>query len=45
MTDRLTPRCSGRHPGDFSNVLASGVDVQWLRSSARPGGAAELVVR
>ncbi len=27
---RLTPRCSGRHPGDLSNVLASGVHQQWL---------------
>jgi hypothetical protein len=45
MTGRLTPRCSGRHPGDLSNVLASGVDQLWLRSAARPGGAAELIVR
>ena len=42
---RLTPPCSGRHPGDLSKVLASGVDQLWLRSAARPGGAAELIVR
>jgi hypothetical protein len=42
---RLTPRCSGRHPGDLSNVLASGGEQPWLRSAARPGGAAELIVR
>ena len=42
---RLTPRCSGRHPGDLSNVLASGVRRPWLRSAARPGVAAELIVR
>ena len=44
-TCRLTPRCSGRHPGDLSNVLASGVDQLWPRSKARPGGATELIVR
>jgi hypothetical protein len=42
---RLTPRCSGRHPGDLSNNHASGVDHLSLRSAARPGGAAELIVR
>jgi hypothetical protein len=41
----LTPRCSGRHPGDLSNVLASGVDHLWLRSADQPGVAAELIVR
>ena len=44
-TVRLTPRCSGRHPGEYSNTLASGVGQLWLRSAARPGGAAELIVR
>jgi broad specificity phosphatase PhoE len=33
---RLTPRCSGRHLGEPSNVLAPGVDRLWLRSTARP---------
>jgi hypothetical protein len=42
---RLTPRCSGRHPGDLSTVLASGVGQLWLRSAPRPGDAAELIVR
>ena len=42
---RLTPRCSGRHPGDLSNILAPGVYQLWLRSTARPGGATELIVR
>ena len=32
-------------PGVISNVLASGVDLLWLRSAARPGGAAELIIR
>ena len=45
MTCRLTPRCSGRHPGVISTVLASGVDQLCLRSPGRPGGAAELIVR
>ena len=45
LTRRLTPRCSGRHPGELSNFLASGVDQPWLRSTARPGGAAELIGR
>lgn len=41
---RLTPRCSGRHPGDLSNVLASGVHRPYLRT-ARVAGAAELKLR
>jgi hypothetical protein len=45
VTCRLTPRCSGRHPGVISAVPASGVEQLWLRSPARPGGAAELIVR
>jgi hypothetical protein len=45
VTRRLTPRCSGRHPGELSTALASGVNQLWLRSAARPGGAAELIVR
>src|SRR6266496_1613706 len=39
---RLTPRCSGRHPGELTNALVSGVERLWLRSAAQPGGAAEL---
>ncbi len=42
VTSRLTPRCSGRHPGDLGNALASGVERLWLRSATQPGGAAEL---
>jgi hypothetical protein len=45
VTCRLTPRCSGHHPGVLSIAFASGVDQLWLRSTARPGGAAELIVR
>lgn len=39
------PRYGGRHPSDFSNIPAPGVDQPWLRSAARPSGAAELMDR
>lgn len=45
VTGRLTPRCSGRHSGARSNVLASGVDQRFLRLASRPVVAAELIVR
>jgi hypothetical protein len=42
---RLAPRCSGRHPGELANGLASAAEHQWLRSSAQAGGASELISR
>lgn len=37
------PRCSGRHPGGLTNVLAPGVEQLRLRSATQPGGTAEAL--
>ena len=42
---RLTPRCSGRHPGGLASALAPAVQHQWLRPTAQAGVAAELISR